>query len=60
MPDSDASESLVAIHMTLDELLDLQWWLGLDGNTMDQYAAPDVVQQIRVMDHVALVNNIWE
>lgn len=59
MDDSDASESLVAVTMTGSELLDLQWWLGLDGSEHGGYTPPEVVQQIRVMDHVALIDTSW-
>lgn len=61
LPDSQTAtdETLVAVTMTVDELLDLQWWLGLDSSEHDEYNTPEVVAQIRAMSHVALADNDW-
>ncbi len=60
MPDSQtATEQLVAVTMTLDELLDLQWWLGLDSSEHSEYNSPAVVAQIRAMSHADLTDSDW-
>ncbi len=45
--------------MTLDELLDLQWWLGLDSSEHSEYNSPAVVAQIRAMSHADLTDSDW-